>query len=198
MDMVTSNASRQRRLTRQDWATAALVAIAEGGLAAVAVEPLAARLGTTKGSFYWHFSNRTALLEAALAYWEEAHTNAVIAEVDAAPGGPMAQLRLLFKRVTEMAQRDRIGLALLATADHPVVAPVLARVTERRIAYTAGRFIELGFPPDMARQRALLAHSAYLGQTQLAHATPQVLPRSRSARRAYLDHVLSTLVARPM
>jgi Bacterial regulatory proteins, tetR family len=35
---------------------AALAAIAKGGLAAVAVEPLAARLGATKGSFYWHLT----------------------------------------------------------------------------------------------------------------------------------------------
>ena len=40
------------------------------GLAAVAVEPLAARLGATKGSFYWHFRNRDAMLEAALQRWE--------------------------------------------------------------------------------------------------------------------------------
>ncbi|MGH3388225.1 MAG: TetR family transcriptional regulator, partial [Actinomadura sp.] len=46
-------AERKTRLSRADWANAALEAIAEGGLAAVAIEPLATRLGTTKGSFYW-------------------------------------------------------------------------------------------------------------------------------------------------
>ena len=60
-----------RRLSPQDWIDAALAAIAAGGLAAVAVEPLAARLGTTKGSFYWHFASRDALLKAALANWEQ-------------------------------------------------------------------------------------------------------------------------------
>ena len=30
----------------------------------MAVEPLAKRLGATKGSFYWHFDNRDALIAA--------------------------------------------------------------------------------------------------------------------------------------
>src|SRR5690348_4127049 len=43
--MAGQKASGQRRLTRDDWITAALGAIADGGLAAVGVEPLAAPPG---------------------------------------------------------------------------------------------------------------------------------------------------------
>ena len=50
-------------LTPGDWARAALAAIARGGIAAVAVESIAADLGATKGSFYWHFKNRDALIQ---------------------------------------------------------------------------------------------------------------------------------------
>jgi len=111
----------KRRLSRETWTEAALEAIAEGGIAAVAVVPLARRLGATKGSFYWHFDNRDELVAAALADWEQTHTSAVISEIDAASDDPRQQLRLLFKRVTELAARDRIELALLATADDPAV-----------------------------------------------------------------------------
>ena len=48
----------KKTLTAEDWARAALEAIAEDGVTAVAVEPLARSLGVTKGSFYWHFANR--------------------------------------------------------------------------------------------------------------------------------------------
>jgi AcrR family transcriptional regulator len=186
----------QTRLSRDSWIQAALEAISEGGLAAVAVVPLATRLGATKGSFYWHFPSREALIEAALEDWEETHTAAVIAEIEAASQDPLEQLRLLFKRVTELAARDRIELALLATAGHPTVQPVLERVTRRRIRFAARLFQRLGLPPAEARRRALLAYSAYLGHAQLVHATPRLLPRTRPARSAYLDDVLAALTSR--
>jgi AcrR family transcriptional regulator len=185
------------RLSRQDWVDAALAAIAEGGLAAVAVVPLAERLGATKGSFYWHFPSREALIEAALAAWEQTTTSAVIAEIDAASQDPRRQLRLLFKRVTELAARDRIELALLATADHPTVRPLLHRVTRRRIDFAAELFQRLGFPRAHANRRALLAYSTYLGYAQLVHATPQLLPQTQTARRAYLNDVLAALTSPP-
>jgi AcrR family transcriptional regulator len=186
---------RQRK-TPEDWTDAALAAIAEGGLAAVAVEPLAVRLGTTKGSFYWHFANREALLDKALTRWEEQTTTAVLREVENASQDPANQLRLLIVRVVTMAEQDPIGLALLATGTHPAVRPVLSRVTRARMDAIIGVFTHLGFDPDQARSRALLAYSAYLGHSQLAHSTPEFLPQGSQARRAYLDHVVRTLTTR--
>jgi AcrR family transcriptional regulator len=182
-------------LSRRAWTHAALEAIAEGGLAAVAVAPLATHLGATKGSFYWHFPSREALVEAALADWEQSHTAAVIAEIEAASADPLQQLRLLFKRVTELAARDRIELALLATAEHRTVQPVLERVSRRRIEFVAELFRRHGLSRAEASRRALLAYSAYLGYAQLGHATPQLLPRTQAARRAYLEDVLAALTS---
>jgi AcrR family transcriptional regulator len=185
------------RLSREAWVQAALDAIAEGGLAAVAVMPLAKQLGATKGSFYWHFADRQALVDAALADWEQSHTAAVIGEIEGASDDPLQQLRLLFKRVTGLAARDRIELALLATAEHPTVQPVLDRVTRRRVDFTAGLFGRLGFSRAQAKRRALLAYSAYLGHAQLVHATPQLVPSAQAAKRAYLNDVLDALTSRP-
>ncbi|MGI8335561.1 TetR/AcrR family transcriptional regulator [Actinomadura scrupuli] len=193
--MAESGATPRRRLAPQDWATAALDAIAEGGLAAVAVEPLAIRLGTTKGSFYWHFANREALLEAALARWEELHTIEVNAEVEAAVADPARRLRLLIERVTALADGDRAGVVLHAAADHPAVARVLARVARRRVDFLAGLFSQLGLPAVRARQRALLAYSAYLGHAQLAQSLPGLMPEGKRARQEYLDHIVGVLTA---
>jgi AcrR family transcriptional regulator len=185
------------RLTADDWTSAALDAMARGGLAAVAVEPLAAGLGATKGSFYWHFANRDALIEAAVLRWEREHTDAVIGHVDAEPD-PLARLRLLIGLVLEstvLEEDGSIELAMLATADHPHVAPVLARVTERRVAYTAGLFAALGWPAAEARRRGLLAVTAYLGYAQLAHVAPGTLPAAEADRRRYVDRVIRLLTA---
>src|SRR5262245_47560758 len=188
-------AKMRTRLNRQAWVEAAKEAIAREGIAGVAVVPLAKRLGATKGSFYWHFENREALIEAALADWEHSHTAAVIAEIEATSAEPLQQLRLRFKRGTAHAARDRIELTLLATADHASVHPVLDRVTGRRLDFTARLFERLGLSRVEARRRALLAYSAYLGYAQLVHSTPQLLPQTESGKRAYLNDVLAALTS---
>src|SRR5829696_5322648 len=70
--------NRAGALKAEDWVAAARAAMAEGGIDAVAVEPLARRLGVTKGSFYWHFKDRKALLKATLERWEKESTEARI------------------------------------------------------------------------------------------------------------------------
>ncbi|MGW7055426.1 TetR/AcrR family transcriptional regulator [Streptomyces sp. NPDC054887] len=185
---------RKPRLSARDWADAALAAIAEGGLAAVAVEPLAVRLGTTKGSFYWHFANREALIEAALARWAETATEAAITEIDGEPD-PAVRIRRLFTEATASAVDDPLEVSLLATASHPQVAAALRRVTERRVDYVTRLFADLGFPEPEARRRGLLAYSVYLGHTQLGHAAPSVLPRGDELG-AYLASALDALTRR--
>jgi AcrR family transcriptional regulator len=196
MVMAVHKATGQRRLSRDDWITAALAAVADGGLAAVSVEPLAARLGATKGSFYWHFENRDALLEAAIRRWEKETTTDVAADIGASHDAPASQFRRLVAGVIERAERDRVGPALLASAAHPVVAPALQRVAAARLNLTATVLKRLGFSPAEARRRALLAYSAYLGHGQLAHSTPGVLPSTKAGRRAYLDDAIRTLTTR--
>jgi len=191
--MTERKATGQRRLTRDDWITAALAAIADGGLAAVSVEPLAARLGATKGSFYWHFENRDALLETAISRWEQETTTDVVAEITAARDAPASQFRRLVAGVIERAEQDRVGPALLASAAHPAVAPVLERVTAARLDLITMVFRRLGFTQAQARRRALLAYSSYLGHGQLAHSTPGVLPATKADRRAYLDDAIRAL-----
>lgn len=185
----------KRRLNADDWAAAALAAIGGGGLAAVAVEPLAERLGATKGSFYWHFANRDALVVAALQRWEGESTERVIAEMDTEPD-PFVRLRRLFGSVTESASENGVELALRASFEDPRVTPVLHRVTARRLGYVADLFVALGFPPEQARHRGLLALSAYVGHLYIARSAPAVLPGSVAKNRRYLDSVIEALVAR--
>lgn len=184
------------RLTREDWTGAALDALAEGGLGAVAIEPLAGRLKATKGSAYWHFQNRDALIEATLERWEREHTDAVIKIVEEGTGEPEERLRRLFGAVLTAEQPARVELALQASVDHPLVAAALRRVTERRLNYLAGLFGELGLTAAQARRRALLSHSIYLGQAQLSRSSPDVLPKSKAQRRAHLDDALRAMMAR--
>lgn len=184
----------RRRLTADDWAQAALEAVAEGGVAAVAVEPLATGLGATKGSFYWHFANRDALLAAAVDLWERRNTDAVIAGVEA-DAEPARRLEVLFARVTGRGAGPRLEVNLLAASDHPLVGPAVRRVTARRLAYLVWLFTDLGFPPDQARYRGLLAFTAYVGQAELAVAAPDLLPRAGREQQEHLRSVLAALTS---
>lgn len=149
-------------------------ALAEGGVAAVAIEPLAARAGATKGSVYHHFANRDALLQATVERWEREHTEAVIERVEVEESA-LGRLRVLFEMVLDQRRKGSVELALQNAADDPVVAPVLKRVAERRIGYVTELFAGLGFAPDVAHRRAVLAYSLYLGQVQMMATQPDLV-----------------------
>lgn len=160
----------KRKLAREDWADAALEALCEGGVAAIAVEPIATKLGTTKGSFYWHFANRDALVEAAVRRWAEQDTESLITLLDGI-SDPARRLGDLFSAVFSEKNEDRAELALLAHAGDPVIGPLLAEVTARRVEFIVRCFREMGCPEDEAKHRGLLAYTAFLGLVQAQRAS---------------------------
>jgi AcrR family transcriptional regulator len=185
-------------LSAQDWTEAALEALARGGLAAVAVEPLAKSLGTTKGSFYWHFADRNALLQATLELWERRDTDEVLADINEAQDSAtrlrnLVQLALMSIQGNAAGGVGSIELALQASASHPLVAASLHRVTSRRLAALTRLYSALGLSQARARDHALLAYTAYLGHAQLAHATPELLPEGR-AFRIHVDQTVAALL----
>jgi AcrR family transcriptional regulator len=165
-------------LSKDDWTRAALEAIARGGTAAVAVEPLAARLGATKGSFYWHFPSRKALIEATLAAWEREFTDRPIAEVSGI-ADPAERLTALFSAVMEDDEEGQIDVGLLGSAYDPLVAPVFARVQAKRFAFIERGFRDLGLSPMEARHRARLGYGAFLAWFEQRRVRPDEPPSAR-------------------
>ncbi|TVQ36696.1 MAG: TetR/AcrR family transcriptional regulator [Wenzhouxiangella sp.] len=179
-------------LTPADWEQAALELIAEKGVSALAVEPLARRLGITKGSFYWHFPGRDELLERALERWEnqDSYHLKLALKADQQPAERLAQF---VWRTSRQTLTHRIYVALCAAPDDPRVGPVLRRVTSRRIEYLSGAFEELGLDGLAARQRANLVYSSYVGYLQL-QAQGLVPDRDEPEFNNYVQHVIETLV----
>ena len=183
--------SQPRTLSAGDWTRAALEAMTEGGVGSVAVEPLAVRLGATKGSFYHHFHNRDALIVAALEEWERSQTEVVIERLGLLPD-PRERLRA----VMAAAIADRLGgvrdAALLGSAAHPLVKPVVERVTRRRLAYLTETYVDLGLPEARARQRALILYSSYIGLYDCLRVGVEHLDDAEL--RDYAHEVLATVV----
>jgi AcrR family transcriptional regulator len=194
MPMASRRAPAKVRLSRGDWVHAALLAIAEGGTAAIAVEALAARLGATKGSFYWHFRDRRELIEAALATWERTATDEIIAGLEGV-ADPVERLRSVLVVAMELDEDEYPDVRLLPSAADPLIAPVAARVQQKRLAFLARCFREMGFPPAESRRRARLANSIYIGwfHQLLVEGKGAATPRQRAD---YQRAALTLLTAR--
>jgi len=186
--------SSKPTLTARDWAEAALEALASGGLDSVAVEPLARRLSVTKGSFYWHFANREALLKAALDLWEKRETVDVIAGLEDEPD-PYLRIVNLFKRANASHKSGRLYLALAAATDDVRVNEVVQRVSARRLAYLEKCYRALGMDAGEAPLWATFAYATFIGNQQVHRDTPHKFP-SGPKFREYFKLMLGTLVPR--
>jgi len=187
---MTEEASyRNGRLSADDWARQALDQIAQQGVASVAVEPLARQLGVTKGSFYWHYPSRDALLQAALERWER-DEQAAYGALEAITS-PVERLRTLFRLIAQHSKTHVIYSELLKAAGHPAVEAVLAHVLDRRIGFLFKCFREAGLSQKDAIHRARMTYAMYVGVLQLE------LPRFRNRQpieEGYLEHMMATLV----
>jgi AcrR family transcriptional regulator len=190
----TKSQKKQDRttLSAADWEREALELIAEQGVQALAVEPLARRMGITKGSFYWHFSSRESLLEKALSRWEDHDSRNLTASLGEF-NHPRDRLVSFFRRVPREKLTHEVYSELCAAAGHPHVEPVLERVAERRMQHLSAAFRELGLDEAHARNQARLTYSVYLGflQLQRQHQTPNL---SSEEFEDYIEHVISTLI----
>ena len=162
-------------LTAADWAEAALQLVAEKGLGALKVDALAARLGVTKGSFYWHFASRADLLAAALSRWEERSTTDNMRGLDAIPDA-RRRLELMLDAASQPPRSRSLYAALAEAAEDPIVHRVLNRVASARISYLEKCYADLGIAPTLTALHAVLAYAAYRGLVQLAHEAPGALP----------------------
>jgi AcrR family transcriptional regulator len=160
---------RPARLDADAWIAAAFDALAEGGIDAVRVEPLAKALDITKGSFYWHFADRRALIDAMLASWASGRIATIRAQ---APdrGVPDEVLLELADLYTHRANLRGLAIELairsLARSDGEA-AKAVRNVDRERLRQVAQLFVRMGWPPADAQARAILFYSYLFGQSLL-------------------------------
>lgn len=171
---------------------AALEVIALRGLEGLTVEGLARRLGVTKGSFYWHFADRSELIGTALQLWEQRGTLDVIAQLETLDD-PADQLRALFETSFGDEVHGLVDVAMVTRTDDARVGPVVRRVSETRIAFLHQLFGALGFTPATAAVRARVAYAAYIGHFLIRRSLPadEVLVLHANAYRRQLLDLLS-------
>jgi AcrR family transcriptional regulator len=151
-------------LTHEDWIQAGRKALEDGGVEAVRVEVLAKELGVSKGSFYWHFKNRQALLEALLEKWE-ASTDWLIEQSnkEKTPQKRFSKLFTLIQELLSKGERAPDPAIFRWSQQDKVVAKRVARVEAKRLEFLQKLFIDVGFGPAEATRRAEVGYLIFCG-----------------------------------
>ncbi|WP_437669184.1 TetR/AcrR family transcriptional regulator [Sorangium sp. So ce131] len=178
------------RTSRNDWLDQGLDLLRDGGEGALTIESLCARLGRTKGSFYHHFQDIAAFLDALLARWEERQTSAPIDHAEGG-GAPEQRRQRLGEVVKSLDGRLEIAVRAWALRDERAAA-VLRRVDARRVDYLASLFVAEGRARDAALLLARLEYAAFIGAQQLFSDLPA---ESQSALELAHERALELLAA---
>ncbi len=155
------------RTSRSEWIRQGLRTLAGAGPDAVRIEPLAKELGVSRGGFYWHFEDRSALLTAMLDTWEQATTEEVAERLESEGGDTNAKLRRLFTLTSPSVVQIDLAIRDWARRDH-AVAERLRRIDNRRMGHLRALFAGLSTDPGEVEARCLLTFSLLIGNHYIA------------------------------
>ena len=154
-------------LSKEDWIKAGFRALSRGGPAAVKVEVIARDLGSTKGSFYWHFKDQAALKAAMLELWKSKATDDVITSLTNV-ATDAAKIVALVAAATE-APDDTFGGPEIEAAIRDWgrydagVRAAIDGIDAKRLDFVTSLFVGLSLDQKDAATRAALICSAYVG-----------------------------------
>ncbi len=149
----------QQRLGVKDWIDAGFAALTADGPDLLKAEPLARRIGTTKGSFYWHFKDVPTFHQVLLDAWE----GRVSMPAPDTSVKPVTQLRDFVQSLVEPSSTLDAAIRAWATAS-PLAQVNLTRVDESRLKYLQSLLSQTGIGnPEMAR----IIYAAAIGMTSL-------------------------------
>ncbi len=149
----------------EGWLEAAYAALIETGIDGVKILPIANRLKLARTSFYWHFKDREALLDALLLRWAERSTRPLVAATGSyAETEAEALLNVIGCFLPPQAFDDRLEFAVRSWAlqDEGVMARVQAADVER-LAALGAMLRKWGHDPEDADVRARAIYLAQIG-----------------------------------
>jgi AcrR family transcriptional regulator len=151
-----------RRLSVDDWIQAGFALIADGGPNALRVDRLCDRLGVTKGSFYWHFTDlhayRTSLLEAWGSLQDQDRQRFAMSGSD-----PRQRLQVMMQALmTPQLYALERAMRVWAMTDE-TVAQGVQRSDRKVLGIVHQVFVDAGFDAEEAMVRAVAFFAAGMG-----------------------------------
>src|ERR1700744_454817 len=145
--MASSASATNSRLSVDDWVQEGFRVLAEDGVKSLTLGHLCTRLGVTKGSFYWHFSDMTAYRSALIDTWT------TVRDED-----------LSFEDLASLPPRDRLSRMMTALVgprhwmleramregarSEPAVAAAVRASYQKAVAAVRQAFFHSGFDHD--------------------------------------------------
>lgn len=156
------------RLSPVDWIFAGFNALAEVGPSALKAEVLARHLGTSKGSFYWHFADVATYHAAMMELWEQRAVSDIITDLEAVTD-PRDRLRALAQATTYtpegLVQGNQVEAAIRAWArSSETVCQAVKRVDAQRMAYLKELFASANIPTEPYTR---ITYATYIGLEEL-------------------------------
>ena len=186
--MVNSRAG-SGRLSVDDWIQAGYAIMADGGIETLKIDRLCARLGVTKGSFYWHFKDMAGYRAALVEAWAE------LGDRD----------RSHFRELGRLAPRERLARMMTSllgerqwmleramrewARTEPAVAASVRTADERVLAAVRQTFVDAGFDAEDAEMRANATFAAGVGFLHLWDTPPG--SRMVAQRERFLDLMMA-------
>jgi AcrR family transcriptional regulator len=137
-----AKALKKTRVRRSDWIEAGLWLLAEKGLESVTIDRLCAKLGVTKGSFYWHFKGSQEYLQSMADYWS--NTADFLDTLGTSDKDDWEQIREIARRVGDLGY-GRIDKAMRVWADNCSETAESVRKTDRDvIQFVSEKLVNIG------------------------------------------------------
>lgn len=159
------------RLQRDDWLEQGLITLAEQGVDALTIEAMCKLMKVTKGSFYHHFKNREAFLEAILAFWEDKYTQQFITFSQDGLDHQEKSKRL-HQLVLESYGTSEVNIRAWAQVD-PLARKYQERVDQQRLNFLYELQQGLYEKDEIARTMAQLQYTTLIGSAQMIPALSQ-------------------------
>jgi AcrR family transcriptional regulator len=153
------------RQSKNDYYRTALELLAEGGVDALTMVELCARLGVTTGSFYAHFGGIREFHAAFLEQWADGRVYALEEQVDKS-ADPLERIDML-RRIAVSVNHEAESAIRGWARTNPIVADYQRRVDAAREVVLTQAFLDIGIDKREARVLARIGLTILVGTQQI-------------------------------
>ena len=158
------------------WLDAAYNLLVKLGVEAVKIMPLAKTVKMSRPSFYWHFEDREALLDALIARWDAKNTGNLVAQTKLHAGSIAEAMFNLFDCWLDTDLFDsKLDFAIRNWAQSaPALKTKLEAADQIRIRAITEMFVRHGFTSFQADIRATTIYYTQVGYIAMMIEEPKV------------------------